>query len=112
MFPFIPLNKLLLFDINPTRPLLALLFSSMLAACANCNCWCRGSRRDEDTPPPMLAKPMPPRTPNGPDDDDAVVAVEERDCFVDEDVLAAIATISGEAWDEHDDEDEEAPSLS
>ena len=44
----------------------------------------------------MLAKPMPPRTPKGPDDDDVVVAVEERDCFVDEDVLAAIATISGE----------------
>ena len=46
----------------------------------------------------MLAKPMPPKTPNGPDDDDVVVVVvDERDCFVDEDVLAAIATISGEA---------------
>jgi hypothetical protein len=44
----------------------------------------------------MLAKPMPPKTPNEPDDDEAV-AVEERDCFVDDDVLAAIATISGEA---------------
>lgn len=58
-----------------------------------------------------MLNPIPPKTPNALDDDDDVV-VDERDCFTDEDAVVATETMSGDAWDEHDDEDDEAPSLS